>query len=109
VWLDFFLRADLADVRLDPEPVRVASQFESPGILTNMTRRVEFGCDYCADDQNRWHGHVAQIGANEERGTILLRCPQCGALYENTAGGDDRTRRLTTAEAARLYPGSVEG
>ena len=69
---------------------------------------VDFGCDYCADDQNRWFGHVTQIGSDEERGLILLRCPRCGAFYENTAGGDDQTRRLTTAEAAQLYPGSVQ-
>ena len=69
---------------------------------------VEFGCSYCADEQNRWYGHVPQIGSSEERGLILLRCPRCGALYENTAGGYDRTRRLTTDEAALLYPGSVE-
>jgi len=74
--------------------------------MTNLER--EFGCGYCADDRNRWYGHVKQIGSSEERGMILLLCPRCGALYENTAGGADQTRRLTLAEAARLYPGSVE-
>jgi hypothetical protein len=46
----------------------------------------DFGCEYCADDQNRWHGYVTQIGSSWERGMILLRCPRCRALYENSAG-----------------------
>jgi hypothetical protein len=69
---------------------------------------VDFGCEYCADDQNRLYGHVTQIGSSEERSMILLRCPRCGALYENTPGGKDRTRRLTVAEAEQLYPGVGE-
>jgi len=35
---------------------------------------------------------------------ILLRCPKCGTLYENTPKGDDATRRLSETEAAELYP-----
>jgi hypothetical protein len=66
-----------------------------------------FGCDYCADDQNRLFGYVTQIDNNEARRMVLLRCPRCGALYENSPRGPDRTRRLTKAEAAELYPGPV--
>ena len=69
-----------------------------------MASNVDFGCDYCEDDQNRWYGHVKQIGSSEDRGMILLRCPKCGTLYENTPKGDDATQRLTEAEAAELYP-----
>ena len=65
---------------------------------------IEFGCDYCRDDQNRLFGHVPQVGSDERRGMILLRCPRCGALYENTPRGTDRTRRLTEAEARELFP-----
>jgi hypothetical protein len=73
--------------------------------MTTMTRqRTDFGCEFCADDQNRLYGHVTQIGSDETRQMILLRCPRCGALYENTACGDDNTRRLSPAEANRLYP-----
>jgi hypothetical protein len=71
------------------------------------TGGVEFGCDYCADDQNRWFGHLAQLGSDEDRQVILLRCPRCGSLYENAPKGDDRTRRLLPEEAARLYPGAL--
>ncbi len=35
---------------------------------------------------------------------ILLRCPKCETLYENTPKGDDTTRRLSETEAAELYP-----
>lgn len=45
----------------------------------------------------------AQIGSDEGRRMILLRCPRCGALYENTARGADRTHRLREDEAHRLF------
>ena len=41
-----------------------------------------------ADDQNRLYGHVVQIGSDESRQMVLLRCPRCGALY--------RTRHAVT-------------
>jgi hypothetical protein len=65
---------------------------------------VKFGCDYCRDDQNRWYGHVTQIGSSEERRTILLRCPRCETLYENSPAGEDQTRRLSEEEAGALFP-----
>ena len=71
-----------------------------PGLVAE----VDFGCDYCADDQHRLYGHVTQIGSDETRRMILLRCPRCGALYENSPQGDDQTRRLTEDEARTLFP-----
>jgi hypothetical protein len=65
---------------------------------------VDLGCDFCRDDQNRFYGHVTQIGSSEARGRILLRCPRCGALYENTPRGPDETRRLSPDEARQLFP-----
>lgn len=67
---------------------------------------VDFGCDFCRDDQNRLFGHVTQVGSDEQRRTILLRCPRCGAFYENVATGRDETRRLTGEEAKQRYPGA---
>jgi hypothetical protein len=72
--------------------------------IGHSVRVVEFGYPYCADDQNRLYGHVTQIGSSEERGTILLCCPRCGAFYENTAGGFDETRRLTAEQARGFFP-----
>lgn len=65
---------------------------------------VIFGCRYCADEQNRLYGHVAQVGSDEQRQMVLLQCPRCGAFYENTPSGEDKTRRLSEAEARHLYP-----
>jgi hypothetical protein len=65
---------------------------------------IEYGCDYCADDDNRLYGHVQQVASDEDRGFILLQCPRCDALYENTPGGFDETRRLTMLEARRAFP-----
>ena len=66
---------------------------------------VRYGCAFCADDQNRWYGHVTQIASDDRRGTILLRCPECAALYETTPVGTRPERRITVAEAADLFPG----
>lgn len=63
---------------------------------------VEFGCDYCADDDNRYYEHVTRIGFDEFRGLRLLRCPHCESLYEETSNGED-TRRLTVAEAKTRF------
>jgi hypothetical protein len=68
---------------------------------------VDFGCGYCADDENRFYGHLTQIGSDPRRQLILLRCPRCSALYENAPKGEDETRRLTEEEAARLFPGAL--
>ena len=65
---------------------------------------VDFGCDFCRDDQNRLYGQATQIGSNEVRQRILLSCPRCGALNENTPRGHDETQRLTPEEARKLYP-----
>jgi len=70
-----------------------------------MSKPVDYGCDYCRDDQNRLYGHITQIASDNDRRMILLRCPRCGALYENSARGPDRTRRLTESDADQLFPG----
>jgi DNA-directed RNA polymerase subunit M/transcription elongation factor TFIIS len=72
--------------------------------MAQQHREIEFGCEFCANDQNRFYGHVTQIGSDETRQMILFRCPRCGALYENTSRGDDKTRRLSVDEANQLYP-----
>jgi hypothetical protein len=69
-----------------------------------MRAPVDFGCDFCADHTNRNYGDVTRIGSSHQRLTLLLRCPHCGALYENTPRGPDRTRRIDETEARRLFP-----
>jgi hypothetical protein len=64
----------------------------------------EFGCDDCADDQNRFFGHVEQIASSEVTGSLLLRCPRCASLYE-MPGGTTKTTRLTADEARERFPG----
>jgi hypothetical protein len=48
----------------------------------------ERGCDYCRADSNMLYGHVEQVAASAERRTVLLRCPQCGWLYEDDQRSD---------------------
>jgi uncharacterized C2H2 Zn-finger protein len=63
----------------------------------------DYGCEYCADDQNRWYGHVRQIGTHADDSLRLLQCPRCHALYEMDGQGA-RTVRLAVAEARQRYP-----
>lgn len=67
-------------------------------------REESFGCEYCRDSDNRYYGHVPRIDEDAERGMVLIRCPQCQTLYEESHVGD-RTRQLTEEQARRLYPG----
>ena len=87
----------------DPETTTLKVKIVSPAVYENPSG-VAFGCDYCADYQNRNFGHVTQIGWNERRRMILIRCPRCGAMYENTPEEEDLTRRLDETEARNLYP-----
>ncbi len=64
---------------------------------------VEFGCDYCADEHNFHYGHVTQIGSSGARRRILIQCPRCGTLYENTANGPDDIHRLTPQQARQRF------
>jgi hypothetical protein len=64
----------------------------------------DFGCAYCADDTNRFFGHVTQIGSSDETGSLLLRCPRCSSLYELPEGGYG-TVRLSEDEAKARFPG----
>jgi hypothetical protein len=48
-----------------------------------MGETTEFGCAYCADEQNRYYGHVTQVATHASRSALLLRCPHCGALYDH--------------------------
>ena len=66
-------------------------------------REAEFGCDYCRDGDNRYYGHVPRIDEDELRGMVLMRCPHCGALYEESHVGSE-TRQLTEDQARQLYP-----
>ena len=64
---------------------------------------VQFGCDYCADQQNFHYGHVTQIASSDSLRRILLKCPRCGTLYENTATGHDHIHRLTPQQARHRF------
>lgn len=59
-----------------------------------------FGCDHCADDQNRQYGHVEQVATHPTESAVLLRCPRCGALYSDSWR---ETVRLTVEQARREF------
>ena len=67
------------------------------------SQQAEFGCDFCADEQNRFFGHVTQIASDDATGLVLLRCPRCEAYYENTPAGADNTTRLSPDQAHQRY------
>jgi hypothetical protein len=64
----------------------------------------ERGCNYCADDDNMYFGHVEQIGSSEALQMILLRCPRCGWLYQASASGPNDATRISSADAAECFP-----
>lgn len=64
------------------------------------------GCEYCANDQNLHH-HMTQVAADEDQG-ILLRCPRCGALYEDPVDEDELVR-IGDDEASAQYRNALEG
>jgi hypothetical protein len=66
---------------------------------------VDYGCAYCADDQNRSFGHVTQVASNDASG-MLLQCPRCGTLYQDIADGSP-VRRVTPEAAGTAFPGWV--
>jgi hypothetical protein len=68
--------------------------------------RGDYGCGYCADQQNRLFGHVTQIGSSDDRGTLLLCCPRCDSLYEMSPS-DSEAVRLSVEEASELFPGAT--
>jgi hypothetical protein len=61
------------------------------------------GCGYCAGDANMYFGHVEQVGSSERRRKLLLKCPQCGWLYEVSPRGPKDAIHLTEAEAAERF------
>jgi hypothetical protein len=65
---------------------------------------AERGCEYCADDQNMYFGHVVQIGSSEASGKVLLKCPHCEWLYETSPRGSNNATRISAAEAATRSP-----
>ena len=62
------------------------------GTKTAMDTAAEFGstfgCGYCRDPRNRRSAKITEVSRFASTGTILLRCPQCGAHY---VVNDDRT------------------
>jgi hypothetical protein len=61
------------------------------------------GCEYCADDQNMFFGHVEQIASNKQARMLLLRCPRCRWLYETTPRGDATATYLSEPVARERF------
>ena len=57
-------------------------------------------CPSCAED-DVFFGHVDRI-AEDERGAVLLRCPQCGLLYEDGRVSNEPVE-ITAEEAAAWW------
>jgi len=64
-----------------------------------------FGCDYCADEDNRFFGHLEQL-CDDTGGVVVLRRPRCGSFYEFDDLGRE-TVRLTVEQARERLPGAV--
>lgn len=61
------------------------------------------GCDYCASHDNIYFEHVERVASNESTGSLLLRCPQCGWLYETDPAGAHAPRHLNEEQASTRF------
>jgi hypothetical protein len=61
-----------------------------------------YGCEFCADADNRAYGHLDQV-CGEDGGVVLLRCPRCQSLYRPSDNGGDAVA-VTPEEAATVLP-----
>jgi hypothetical protein len=50
-----------------------------------------------------YFGHVKQVGSNESTRMLLLRCPQCGWLYEASPIGPTDATPISPERAADRY------
>ena len=62
-----------------------------------------WGCDYCAEPDNRLYGHLDQI-CDETGGVVLLRCPLCQSISQPSYHGGGEVRALSLDEAAAVLP-----
>ena len=65
---------------------------------------AERGCEYCADDQNMYFGHVVQIKSSDALGKLLLGCPRCGWFYETSRWGPNDATPISASDAATRFP-----
>jgi hypothetical protein len=61
-----------------------------------------WGCDFCADSDNR---HFGQVLGNDG-GVALLRCPLCQVMYLPPDDGSNTFARLTLELARAVLPES---
>jgi hypothetical protein len=61
------------------------------------------GCGFCQDFQTRNFGHLDYVAIEEEAGVHLLRCPRCGALYEDDSHHDPSIVSTDEAEGRWSY------
>jgi hypothetical protein len=50
-----------------------------------------------------YFGHVEQVASNEDRHTVLVRCPRCAWLYEMAPAAPCNAHALSELEARERY------
>lgn len=67
-----------------------------------MAPRVE--CSICS---SLWKLQFCgeEIGANRQRYSVLIRCPECRRLYESYGFSKKNPREISVEEAGELFPG----
>lgn len=61
-------------------------------------------CQRCIDPT--LYFHLDRLADDEQRHSMLLRCPDCGSLYDLWPEVKGPAEPLTVEEAARRYPGT---
>jgi uncharacterized Zn finger protein len=63
-------------------------------------------CDFCAD-VTVTYTELDQLAIDFEQHSFLLRCPECGRLFDMAPEEKRPAEELSEAEARRRYPGAL--
>jgi hypothetical protein len=72
------------------------------------SRAGVWGCDFCADSDDRHFGHMDQV-LGDDGGVALLRCPLCRVIYMPPDDGSQMFARLTLEQALAMLPEKASG
>ena len=76
--------------------------------LVGTVADLSSDCPSCRDPWDLYrHSLADQMASDEERHALLLRCGDCGSLFEAFPEERPAPRRLTHAEARMAFPGAL--
>jgi hypothetical protein len=83
-----------------------STKFFRIGRRPDPAEEILMGCDFCV---NAWpvYSRLTELAKDFERHALLLRCPQCGTLYEIFPEERGVPQAITEDEARQRFPGAT--